>query len=90
MAERTVLDFYKRDTAAPRPGHYLHFFPGGSRSFSTEEFFLQTTAMAGALEELGVGQGDRVMLLSDDRPEWHMADLPSPTWAPSAYRSTEP
>ncbi len=75
MAERTVLDFYRRDTAAPRPGHYVHFFPGGTRSFSTEEFFLQTTALAEALEGLGVGRGDRVMLLSDDRPEWHMADL---------------
>jgi len=75
MAERTVLDFYKRDTAAPRPGHYVHFFPGGTRSFSTEELFLQTTALAEALQDLGVGRGDRVMLLSDDRPEWHIADL---------------
>lgn len=75
MAERTVLDLYKRDTASPRPGHYLHFFPGGRRSFSTEEFFHQTTALAESLAGLGIGHGDRVMILSDDRPEWHMADL---------------
>jgi len=75
VSDRTVLDLYRRDIGSPRPKHYTHYFPGGTRSYSTEEHFRRTSALAQSLEELGIGQGDRVMLLSDDRPEWHMVDL---------------
>ena len=27
------------------------------------------------MEKIGIGSGDRVMLLTDNRPEWHMVDL---------------
>ncbi len=75
MPERTILDLYRFDVEAPREVHYTHYFPGGSRSFSTEEFFRRTAALASGLSELGVVRSDRVMLLSENRPEWHMADL---------------
>jgi len=75
MAERTILDLYRRDTESPRRDHYVHHFPGGKRSWSTKEFFAGTSALAESLERLGIGRGDRVMLLSDNRPEWHMVDL---------------
>jgi long-chain acyl-CoA synthetase len=42
---------------------------------STEEFFSRTCSLAEAWFELGVSRGDRVVLLSDNRPEWHMVDL---------------
>ncbi len=42
---------------------------------STQEFFRRTAALAAGLERLGVRRGDRVILLSDNRPEWHIADL---------------
>jgi len=75
MAERTILDLYRRDTESPRRDHYVHHYPGGKRSWSTKEFFAATSALAESLERLGIGRGDRVMLLSDNRPEWHMVDL---------------
>ena len=75
MSDQTVLDLYRHDFNSPRPDHYQHFFPGGRRSLSTEQFFLKTSALAEAFEELGIQRGDRVMLLSDDRPEWHIVDL---------------
>ena len=75
MAERTILDFYRRDVEATRPDHYRHYTPDGVRSLSTEDFQQRTAAVAASLGELGVGAGDRVMLLSDNRPEWHMVDL---------------
>ena len=45
------------------------------RVLSTEDFFTKTCALADAFVELGVTAGDRVLLLSDNRPEWHMVDL---------------
>jgi len=75
MAERTVLDLYRHDVDAPRSRHYRHFTPDGTRTLSTDEFFQRTAAFSDALEDLGVAAGDRVMLLSDNRPEWHLVDL---------------
>ncbi len=75
MSDRTILDLYRRDVHSPRPNHYTHVFPGGTRTVSTHDFFLTTSALAEALEKAGIGRGDRVMMLVENRPEWHMIDL---------------
>lgn len=75
MPDRTLLDLYRHETRAPREAHYTHFTPGGKRSLSTLEFQERTAAIASWLERRGCGRGDRVMILSDNRPEWHMVDL---------------
>ena len=75
MPERTVLDFYRHDVESPRSEHYSHWTPAGRRVLSTEQFFHRTATLAEAFADLGVAAGDRVMLLSDNRPEWHMVDL---------------
>jgi len=75
MADRTVLDLYRHDFDAPRAEHYAHWTPAGRSTLSTEEFFRTTSSLAEALSDLGVSPGDRVMLVSDDRPEWHIVDL---------------
>jgi long-chain acyl-CoA synthetase len=75
MTDRTLLDLYRHELDRPRDDHYVHYFPGGSRSFSTLAFFERTAALADALAGLGVASGDRVVLACDTRPEWHMVDL---------------
>ena len=75
MTPKTVLDFFRHDVKAPRRRHYAHHTGSGSRALSTEAFFSMTTALAQALSERGVEHGDRVMILMDNRPEWHVADL---------------
>ncbi len=75
MADRTILDLYRHDVESPRAAHYRHVTADGERTLSTEDFFRTTSAIAEGLVRLGVGPGDRVMLLSDNRPEWHMVDL---------------
>jgi long-chain acyl-CoA synthetase len=75
MSFATVLDFFREDVAHPRSRHYTHHTPEGRTSFSTEEFVSRTAALAEALAEHGIESGDRIMLLSDNRPEWHMVDL---------------
>jgi long-chain acyl-CoA synthetase len=75
MADHTVLDLYRHEVDAPRAEHYAHWTPAGRRVLSTEDFCAKTCALADALAGLGVTAGDRVLLLSDNRPEWHMVDL---------------
>ena len=75
MSEKTVFDLFRHDVEAPRSEHYTHHFPGGRRALSTDEFFRTTAGLAEGLAGLGVGRGDRVMLLCENRPEWHATDL---------------
>ena len=75
MADRTVLDLFRHDVESPRSDHYSHWTPDGCRTLSTEEFVSRCCGLADALAELGVTAGDRVLLVSDDRPEWHLVDL---------------
>jgi len=75
MSDRTILDLYRHELDDPREDHYVHYFPGGTRSFGTMEFFRRTAALADALADLGVAAGDRVIVVCDTRPEWHMVDI---------------
>jgi len=75
MSDRTILDLYRHELEDPREDHYTHYFPGGKRTFATGEFFRRAATLADSLASLGVGAGDRVMLLCDTRPEWHMVDI---------------
>ncbi len=75
MDDRTILDLYRHELEEPREEHYLHYHDGGRRAFGTLEFFARTAVLADALADLGVKAGDRVMVLCDTRPEWHMVDL---------------
>ncbi len=75
MGDPTILDFYGREVQYARPDQYTRFTPEGTTVWSTEEFLETTAALAEALADLGVSRGDRVVLLSDNRPEWHMVDL---------------
>ena len=75
MSDRTILDLYRHELDDPRDDHYVHYFPGGTRSFGTMEFFRRTAALADALADLGVAAGDRVIVACDTRPEWHMIDI---------------
>lgn len=75
MSARTILDLYRTSIEMPRDGYATHYLPGASRAFSTQEFHRRTVALAAHLPGLGVQRGDRVLLLSENRPEWHMVDL---------------
>jgi long-chain acyl-CoA synthetase len=75
MTDRTLLDLYRHELDDPRPDHYVHYRPGGTRSYGTLDFFQRTIALADAISALGVAAADRVMVLCDTRPEWHMIDI---------------
>ena len=48
---------------------------GGWRSISYAEAARQVAALAESLRRIGLKPGDRVMLVSENRPEWLIADL---------------
>jgi long-chain acyl-CoA synthetase len=48
---------------------------GAWQSHSWNEARDAALALAGGLADLGLAQGDRVMLVSENRPEWAIADL---------------
>jgi long-chain acyl-CoA synthetase len=75
MKEKTILDLYRKEFSTKRHEHYFHYTPDGCQVMSTADFFGRTAAFAVGLEKLGVARGDRVMLLTDNRPEWHLVDL---------------
>jgi long-chain acyl-CoA synthetase len=75
MTEKNVLDLVRHDFESPRAVHSTYHYPGGSRSYSSEEFYRQVAGLSAAFAKLGVARGDRVMLLTNNRPEWHIVDL---------------
>ena len=48
---------------------------GGWQSTSWRETSRQVAALAASLKRLGLQPGDRVLLVSENRPEWCVADL---------------
>jgi long-chain acyl-CoA synthetase len=75
MTAKNVLDLYRNELESTKEEHYFHYTLDGFTTLSTAEFFDRTAGLAVGLEKLGVRRGDRVMLLTDNRPEWHMVDL---------------
>jgi len=46
-------------------------------SISSEEFYQKVVGVAKALREWGITKGDRIAILSENRPEWTIADFAS-------------
>ena len=44
-------------------------------SISSQEFYQKVAGVAHALRQWGIGKGDRVAILSENRPEWTIADF---------------
>ncbi|PZU06760.1 long-chain fatty acid--CoA ligase [Sphingomonas sp.] len=70
-----VTMFFAR-TAAKRDAPFLwRKVDGAWQSISWTETARQVAALAQALRSIGLKPGDRVMLVSENRPEWCIADL---------------
>jgi long-chain acyl-CoA synthetase len=44
---------------------------------SSEEFYHRVVGVAGALQKWGIARGDRIAILSENRPDWVIADFAS-------------
>jgi len=73
--ENLVSMFFTR-AAEKGDKPFLWAKTGGTwRSISWNETARQVAALAASLKRLGLEPGDRVMLVSENRPEWLIADL---------------
>ncbi len=76
MAIRTVCDiFYRSVDTFRKPEHLKYKKDGAWRAVSSEELRAAVEETSMGLRALGVGEGDKVAILSENRPEWAIADL---------------
>ena len=75
MAPRTLVDIFRNLSGFQKPDLLLYKKDGAWHPISTKEFIERVQTLAAALEGLGVKTGDRVALLSENRPEWAIVDF---------------
>src|SRR5437763_14798051 len=71
----TLNDIFFNVVERDSPRVMLHKQSGEWRDISSRELYHHTIAMARALTSWGISKGDRVAILSENRPEWQMADF---------------
>lgn len=70
-----VTMFFTRAREQSEQPFLWHKAPSGWTSQSWAEVAAKVASLAAALKRLGLVPGDRVMLVSENRPEWCIADL---------------
>ncbi len=76
MSIQTVCDiFYRSVETYRKPEHLKHKRDGAWRAIGSDELRAAVEEISMGLRGLGVEKGDRVAILSENRPEWAMADL---------------
>jgi long-chain acyl-CoA synthetase len=72
---RTLAEMFIRTVETqPRADAFLSKSGGSYRAISSAEALGQTAALAAGLDELGIGRGDRVALIAENRLEWSLSD----------------
>src|SRR5882672_12455229 len=76
MPTRTLCEiFYHSVETYRKPAHLKVKRDGAWRDISSEELRRAVEELSMGLRALGVEKGDRVALLSENRPEWAYVDL---------------
>ncbi|MGE5346008.1 MAG: AMP-dependent synthetase/ligase [Acidithiobacillales bacterium] len=75
MAPKTLVDIFRNLSRFQKPDLLLVKKHGAWKPISTREFMDRVQAVSSALEGLGVKNGDRVALLSENCPEWAIVDF---------------
>ncbi|HEX6737765.1 MAG TPA: AMP-binding protein, partial [Vicinamibacteria bacterium] len=76
MEVRTLCDiFYRSVDTFRKPEHLQYKKDGAWRPISSDQLRQAVEELSMGLRSLGVEKGDKVALLSENRPEWAMVDL---------------
>ena len=73
-APRTLCDIFTIAASCGKPNLLISKVGGAWKSISAADFGFTVRALSLGLNGLGVQPGDRVAILSENRPEWAMAD----------------
>ena len=71
---RTICDIFLSAASCGKPNLLLFKSGGAWKPISADDFGFTVRALSLGLNALGIQPGDRVAILSENRPEWAMAD----------------
>jgi long-chain acyl-CoA synthetase len=71
---RTLCDIFLSASASGKPDLLISKLGGAWRPITASDFGFTVRALSLGLNALGLQPGDRVAILSENRPEWAMAD----------------
>src|SRR5215472_11309196 len=75
METRTLADIFFASVGHNLERHLAFKRNTGWQTISSRQFYGYVVAMARALRQWGINKGDRVAILSENRPEWMIADF---------------
>jgi long-chain acyl-CoA synthetase len=75
MEIRTLADIFFSSVAHDLDRHLMFKRASGWQTISSQQFYGYVTSMARALRQWGIAKGDRVAILSENRPEWMIVDF---------------
>jgi long-chain acyl-CoA synthetase len=75
MAIQTICDIFRKSIGYGKSEHLLARRDGAWRATSSADLERAVEEISMGLRALGVEKGDRVAILSENRPEWAFADL---------------
>src|SRR5512146_2659545 len=71
---RTLCDIFRGAAESGKPDLLISKVGGRWTPISAADFGFTVRALSLGLNQLGIQPGDRVAILSENRPEWAMAD----------------
>lgn len=72
---RTLADVFFGVLSRNNPQALMYKEAGQWKGISTQEMYLKVAAVAHALRNWGMRKGDRIALISENRPEWTIIDF---------------
>src|SRR5258708_4287169 len=75
MEPRTLADIFFASVAHDLDRHLMFKRSGGWQTISSRQLYGYVVSMARSLKQWGIAKGDRVAILSENRPEWMIVDF---------------
>jgi long-chain acyl-CoA synthetase len=72
---KTLADIFFASVRHDLPRHAMIKRPNGWQVISSRQYYGYVTTIARTLKQWGLKKGDRVAILSENRPEWMIADF---------------
>src|ERR1700679_393811 len=79
METRTLIDIFYTSIGHDMDKHVMFKRGSAWQVISSRQLYGCVVALARVLKQWGVQKGDRVAILSENRPEWMIADFASVT-----------